>query len=306
MQRTAVLAKRIVFVTGKGGVGRTTVAAALAKTAARAGRSVLLCDTLDHAERYSFLARRFGLDKFSPEEEVAAGIWGCHLHARTGHELFLREALPGGALIAAAIRSRALQRFLTAAPSFREMGIFNHILTLTKRRRRDGSPRYDHVIVDMPASGHTLALTSLPDILLRLMPGGPIATLLREGQRIFHDPAMTAAWVVTLPEALPVSESIELVEGLGETGVPVGGLILNRVLEDPFDDDEKAALAALAETGPLYGYGAIERLEDCAKQTARLREATDFPVILLDDVGAEGAELLHALAAQLQASAVCA
>ena len=292
--------RHVVLVTGKGGVGRTTVAASLASAAASEGKTVLLCDVLDAEERYSPLARMFGREKFLPEERLQKGIYGCHLHDRAGHELFLRQTLPGGKLISAALRSQALQRFLQAAPSFHEMGIFNHFLHLATKRDEQGDVTYDHIVVDMPATGHTLALTSLPDILLRLIPRGPIARLLRQGQSILQDPERSGAWVVTLPETLPVTESLELIEGLRETRMPVGGVILNRLPEDPFSDAERDALVALLEAKPLCGQRAFERIQECGRAARRLRDAVDVPLVVLRDIAEEGRALAGGLARQLK------
>jgi len=300
---TPVLERRVVLVTGKGGVGRTTVAAALALVAERQGRRVLVCDVLDAAERYSALARHFGRDKFEPEAVVQGRIHGCHLHPRTGHENFLRSTLPGGTLVSAALRSRALQRFLNAAPSFHEMGIFNHFLSLIEKKGPGGAPYYDQLIVDMPATGHTLALTGLPDLLLRLMPRGPIARLVRRGQAVLNDPAQTAAWVVTLPETLPITESLELIEGLRETRMHVGGVILNRLPEDPFSAAEREALSQLLDVHPVYGQLAFDRIRESSDARSRLRSALDVPLVVLKDMAEEGRELVRALAREPQEAA---
>ena len=91
----------------------------------------------------------------------------------------------------------------------------------------------------MPATGHTLALTELPGILLKLIKHGPIPKALREGQSYINNPSKTSTIIVTLPEKLPISEAIELMEGLKETNVPLGGMILNRYPEDPFSSQER-------------------------------------------------------------------
>ncbi|MCA9557365.1 MAG: AAA family ATPase, partial [Myxococcales bacterium] len=118
--RVHFLERRIVLITGKGGVGRTTVSAALARAASATGKRVLLTELGDPEGGYSAIGRRFGREHVAPEPVVVApNLRLNHLWARTGHELFLGNALPG-ALVRAAVRSKAVDKFLTAAPSFHE------------------------------------------------------------------------------------------------------------------------------------------------------------------------------------------
>lgn len=279
------LDRRVHLITGKGGVGRTTVAAAAAMAAAHHGKRVLLCEIGDPEGGYSAIGRRFGHETLSETPcPLAPGVLGCHLWAPTGHESFLRSVLPAGPLIRAALRSKALTKFLSAAPSFHEMGIFQHLLDLLRHKRKDGSPAHEVVIVDMPATGHTLALTGLPDILLKLIPGGPMVRNLKEGQAILNDPRQTAAWVVTLPEQLPVSEALELLEGLAATKMTAGGVILNRYPLDPFTTEEHAALEACFAEQPVHGELAFRRLGTAQAAADRLHASTDALVVELPDV----------------------
>ncbi|MCA9558729.1 MAG: arsenic transporter, partial [Myxococcales bacterium] len=175
-------------------------------------------------------------------------------------------------------------KFLTAAPSFHEMGIFYHLLTLLKATRKDGAPEHELIIIDMPATGHTLALTSLPDILLRLIPGGPIARAMREGQGFLNDPRLGEAWVVTLPEQLPVTEAIELLEGLRETRMAAGGVVLNRYPADPFTPHEREAMAEVLRSTPMHGQLEFERIGAAQHAAQRLLGAVHVPVITLPEV----------------------
>ena len=132
------------------------------------------------------------------------------------------------------------------------MGVFYHMFWLLEELHEDGKPLYELVIIDMPASGHTLGLTGLRDRLKQLMPTGPIARVLDDGAPYFHDATKTGAYIVTLPETLPVTECLELAEGLRESRTPIGGVFVNRLLDDPFTPDERDALEAHADKS-LYG-----------------------------------------------------
>ncbi len=296
--------RRIVLVTGKGGVGRTTVTAAMARAAAAAGRKVLVTAIGEPGGDYLPLARIYGRDVLPAEPEpLEPGVWGCLLWSRAGHRLFLERVLPTSVLVGAAMRSRSIRRLLDAAPSFHEMGLFYRLLTLIVLRGADGEPEFDLVLVDMPATGHSLALTGLPDILLQLMPTGPIADLLREGQSYLNDPALAAACVVTLPETLPVSESLELIDGLRTTRVPVGAVLVNRVPVDPFDADERTALQAAVNGHVLFGMHRFRSLDGTAAAIERLERHVRGPIREIPEIRMPGDDLVDRVAETLAAGA---
>lgn len=291
--------KRVVLVTGKGGVGKTTVSAVLAWRAAAAGKKVVLTEIGDPEGGHSPLGRLFGKQHLTPKlEELAPGILGCHLWATRGHEKFLRSILPAGPLIRAALRSKALGRFLTAAPSFHEMGIYYHLLSLIQAKREDGTPEHDLIVVDMPATGHALAMTGLVDVLTRLIPSGPIHRALQEGQEFLRDPTKTETLVVTLPEQLPVTESLELIDGLRATQMSVGGIVLNRMPRDRFTDAERDALAPIFEGRHILGAYEVLRVKKSKEALERLRRETEVPSIILPDTRLAGGALVEALASQ--------
>ena len=276
--------RKIILVSGKGGVGRTVVTAALAKAAAKAGKRTLALEIGYEAGAQSALGIQFGRKDLSHEPvPIETNLFLGRLSARTGHADFLRTILPSKTLIAAALRSKAVQKFLVAAPSLHEMGIFYHLLSLTQKTQRNGQPLYDLVIVDMPATGHTLALTGLPKILLRLIPGGPIAKALQYGQKLLNDPDQGEAWIVTLPEKLPVTEACELVAGLRETNMPVGGIILNRMPQNPFRDDERAAMTEYLNEQAFFGKLSLDRIDAAQVALSSLKAQLEIPVLVLPE-----------------------
>lgn len=291
-----LIQRRIVLMTGKGGVGRTTLTAAMARAAARAGKRVLVAEFGEPDGDYSPLARIFGRDTLpGTPEPLEPGIQGSLLWALEGHSLFLQRALPLPPLIRAAMRSRALRRLFDASPSLHEMGAFHHLLTLIKEERGDGSPEHELILVDMPATGHTLALTGLPEVILGLMPTGPIADLMREGRDMLNDPATGAACVVTLPETLPVSECLELVEGLEDTGTSVGVVLVNKVVQELFDPQEREWLAPLIESERLLGSNRFASSGQTERSLRRLARHTRVPLELVPEFSALGDDLITAV-----------
>ena len=292
--------KRLLLITGKGGVGRTTVAAMLATMCASSGRRVLLLELGESEDDFSPLARFFGRERLTADlQQLAPGLKGGLLLAGVGHGLFLQKVLRMPMLVRAALRSRALRRFLDAVPSFHEMGLFQHMLGYMQQRNARGEPAHEVVIIDMPATGHTLALTRLPEILLKLIPGGPMTKELRAGLSYVNDPEQSAAWVVTLPEVLPVSEALELIEGLQETTTPIGGVILNRFPADHFSASERAALDPLLASRPLFGGLAYRRIAGAERALERLRESIDLPLVVVKEHSRKRGDLVQTILADL-------
>ena len=288
-----LIERRVVLITGKGGVGRSSVTAALAHVAARAGKRVLVTEIGEDGDDYSALAHLFGRERLpDAPEELHRGVFGARLLSRIGQEQFLAGVLRVGALARAALSSDALRRLLSAAPSFREMGIFFHLLTYLRAKRADGTPVHELIVVDMPATGHTLALTGLPAVLHRLVTRGPIPEALREGEAYLNDPRTGAAYVVTLPETLPVSESLELIEGLEQTKVACGGVIVNRMPEELFTPEERAALAPLLEAHDVFGEEGFHRLAEANRSVARLRAAVKVPLWFVPELPEHGPPLV--------------
>ena len=286
-----LLDRRVIFVVGKGGVGRTTMTAAMARAAAAKGKRVLVTEIAEPDGDYSPLARLYGRENLPVDRErLEDGVEGCLLWSRKGHSLFLERVLPS-MLVKAGMRSGSLNRFLDAAPSFNEMGVFYRLLDLMSAER-DGVPTHDLLLIDMPATGHSLALTGLPERLLILMPTGPIADMMRKGQEFLYDPARTAACVVTLPEILPVTECLELIDGLRADRIPIGTVLVNKVIADRFTDDERAALEPILEGRAVFGANRFRTMAQIERSILRLRHGAAVPLMQVPEFVELGDELI--------------
>jgi anion-transporting ArsA/GET3 family ATPase len=221
----ALLGRDLLYVTGKGGTGKTTVAAALALAAASLDRRALVC-------------------------EVAGGARpsGTHAIAIEPHEA-LREWMrsqPGGAVAAAVLgRSAGFRRFVDAAPGAKEMVTIGKAVDLA---RSSG----DLVIVDGPATGHALGMLSTPQTIARVATAGPVGSQARAVHDFLVDPERTGYVGVTLPEEMPVHELLELEAGLQESlGRELELVVVDGVYPDRFSDAEAERLRELA------GHGAV-------------------------------------------------
>ncbi len=290
--------KRALLVSGKGGVGKTTLAAALAVATARTGRPVLLVEMAPDEGGPSPLAALVGARDVGPKvTEVRPLLRFVRLAASEGHRHFLQDTLPLRWLAEAAMRSRALRRFLEAGPALREMGLMYQMLALVRRTRPDGRFEYPLSIIDLPATGHALAIAALPRTVLSLIPGGPIGRTVREGLELLQDPARTAVLLTSLPEPLPVSEALSLASELERLELPLAAAVLNRMPEDPFTPESHAAIQRLLAThGPHRGARALARLERARAAHARLASGLDAPLITLPELPATGPELVERLA----------
>lgn len=268
--------KRINLISGKGGVGRTTMAATLAKASAKEGKKTLLAELEDDSGWDSPLARYFGRKHFQIEpHEIEPNLDAICLSASAGQEKFLNTFLKLSSLTHLVMGNQGVKWFLEGAPAFREMGYFYHLLLQLK------NPSYDRIILDLPATGHLVGLARLPSVLLKMMPIGPIAEKLREGQSFFYDKTQTAAWVVTLPQTLPVSEAIELKDSLMNEKIPVGGYVLNRAPFNPFSAEEETILESLSTKSKTHklmiDLERIRRLREAEKRLSESHEVWVAP-----------------------------
>jgi anion-transporting ArsA/GET3 family ATPase len=300
-----LLDRRLIFVTGKGGVGKTTVAAALGVAAARAGRRVLVCEVADQ-ER---LAAAYGIPPagFS-EVEVGPGLSAFSVNPDDAIEEWLHYQLRSRTLAGLLGGSRIFQYLAAAAPGLAEMVTVGKVWELAQLERKTPSAApYDLVIVDAPATGHGLALLRAPRTFGEIARVGPINRQAGIVDGFIRDPAATAVVAVALAEEMPVSETLDLERRLrDELGLGLERVFVNAVLPDRLSGAEAEAIAAAAprddSSAPARAaLGAALAAHETARaqrsQLARLRRGLDtkaatLPHLLTHDVGREEIERL--------------
>jgi anion-transporting ArsA/GET3 family ATPase len=233
--------RRLLVVIGKGGVGRSTISAALAVRAARQGKRVLVCE-VNARERISALleTKPVGAQIGPVEKNVDA----VDVNPQEAMREYALMVLRFQSIYSAVFENRFVRYFLRAIPSLSELVMLGKILYHLGEKLPDGRFRYDLVVLDAPATGHGMTFLRLPQTLAAVVPAGPMADEIRRMQAVLTDPASTGAILVTLPESMPVSETLELNRGLRDViGMQRAALVLNGFVPPRFSEDERSRLA---------------------------------------------------------------
>ncbi len=286
----SILDRRLVFVTGKGGVGKTSVAAAIASLAAARGQRTLVCEMdAKGSLAAAFDSRPLG---FAPRE-VEPNLFAMAMNTEDALREYLRLFVRVPFLGKIGPLARTFDFVADAAPGVRE------ILTIGKFCWEAKEHHYDLIVVDAEATGHIVSQIGAPLVIRELVQVGLVRDQTDWMLEVLHDPAVTGVAIVTTPEEMPVTETLGLLGRLeAETGVEPTTLVVNRVLPALFDRRQAGIVDRIDEAESLLVDAAgknVRAVLDAARITearrriggehlGRLREHTDLPMLMVPEL----------------------
>ncbi len=300
-----MLEKRLLFVTGKGGVGKSTVAASLGLAAAARGKRTIVCEigSQEHTSRL-FNRAQVGFHEVQLEEN----LWTISIDPDESMREYVLLQLKVRAMRDLLFRSRVFTYLTAATPGLKELVTIGKIWELAQLDRKVKKGRkYDLVIVDAPATGHGIGFLQTPRTFANIARVGPIHAQAQELDRFITDHASTGAAIVSLPEEMPVNETATLERELREEiGVSVDRVYMNALYPERFSNGEGEQL----EGERPQATGAVRealraavsehrRARSQRAQLARLRRRVSTPVktlpfIFQPELGVEDARELAA------------
>jgi len=217
--------RRLVLVVGKGGVGRSTVAAAIAGECARRGKRTLLFETNAND--------RFGAYFDKPPVgtqivELAPNLHAVNTNPAAALEEYGLMILKFRSVYEMVFENRVTKAFLRAIPGLDDYALLGKCWYHSTEEKR-GQPVWDTIVFDLPASGHSVSMLRVPQVIVDTVPEGPLTRDARTVKELLADPARTAAVLVTLAEEMPVNEAIELEAKLGALGIVPQHVIANQI-----------------------------------------------------------------------------
>lgn len=259
---------RLLLVTGKGGVGKSSVAAALAVASAATGRRTCLVEV----EGRQTMSRLFSTEAWDfTEREYRPGLFGLSVDPEASLTEYLEMFYGARRLSKLVVGSTAVEFATTAAPGIKDVLLIGKVKEMERRRDADGRFRYDLVVVDAPPTGRILNFLRAPDATVELVHVGPIRQQAQSIVDLLLDGARTRLTLVTLLEEMPVTETIGSVAALRELGVSLNPVLVNRVLPERFDDQSRKAFTDDLAGGDLGATLAGAGLELGADAAADLR-----------------------------------
>ena len=295
------LTRQVQFFTGKGGVGKSTVVAALATAAARAGRQPLIVELGTHtSSSHLFHSPDIG---YQPSE-VAPGVHATRVQFEPALIDYITSRLKLRPIARLVAKNSSLRRLFLAAPGVDE------IVTLHRVAQLAADDRWGPILVDLESTGHALMFFDLPSVLEVFLKDGPLRQVVDSATELLADAQRCAIHIVTVPEPLAVNETIHLHAQLRKReDLHLGYLFINRVPRAWLDDDEKRLvdneLAGASAGKPwspdlaLAQYLA-ERRQTADKCIRGLHHDIDLPTMTFEAQDADSATTIAEISAAIE------
>jgi anion-transporting ArsA/GET3 family ATPase len=308
-----VFRKRLLLVTGKGGVGKSTLAGALALAGSRAGRRTCLVE-VEGRQTFSAMFETAPWD--FTEREFRPGLFGMSIDPEASLTEYLSMFYGAQRITRLVARTPAVEFATQAAPGIKDVLLIGKVKEMERRRDPDGRFHYDLVVVDAPPTGRIVNFLAAPDATTELVNVGPVRQQAQTVIDMLTDPDRTAVLLTTLLEEMPVTETVESLAALHDLGVPLGPILVNRVAVPAADQAAMKAMEGLTATdvqrlldaagvdasasvaGELLamGTGHRSRLDLQDRMRTRLADESDQPSVELPFV-AEGTTALEVVTA---------
>jgi anion-transporting ArsA/GET3 family ATPase len=314
-----LFARRLLVLSGKGGVGKSLVGTALALAAHRRGKRVLLVEV--DAPAVAEAARFLGASSArGVEREVRPGLATVNLDPAAVMDEYVRHTVKAEFLVRRVLDSPVYRRFFAAAPGLKELMVLGKVMVLEDARAGwSRRPRFDLIVLDAPATGHGLAFLKVPLTASEAVPVGPVGSNARRVLSLLRDAQRTALVVVAVPEEMAVVEAMEFHQmAVEQVGMTAAAVVLNACHERRFSKGQEAEvlrLSAQSAGGRLPGgvelaeaLGAARRFIRRERLTrfyqARLRRAMPLPLVSLPYLFVDqiGPRQVEALADRLEAA----
>lgn len=243
-----LLDHHVLLVTGKGGVGKSTVAVTVARAAAQTGKRVLLVEF----ESVSRAAPLFGLEAIGTTPvQVAHGLSIRGFDTMDSLRFFALQQLKIERLVRVVMRNKTVAGFFQAMPAIKSVTFLYHLWRLVAEHGPDGDGKWDLVVCDLPTTGFILGLYGVPTMVQQIFHIGPLARIARGMGDFLYDSERVGLVMVTLPEEMPVVETIEFVDALREKhGVRAAATIVNAVVSEPLQPGIGEKIRAQLEVTP--------------------------------------------------------
>jgi anion-transporting ArsA/GET3 family ATPase len=289
-----LLDRRLCFVLGKGGAGKSTVSAAIGLRAADKGLRTLIIEVAAQHQ----ITTLFGLppsggdERRDVEVQLAADLWTLSIDPAHATEEYLSRQLKVRPVVEMLTRSKAFSQFASAAPGLAELVTLGKTWSLAvELRPGTRQPVWDRIIVDCPATGHGIALLDTAQNIEELAGEGPIRDQAGRIREVVSHPAATGVALVARPEELSVTEAIEAAGLLRHKGLPLAAAVMNGMRPARFGDDEEPVLSQVAGgADAMAARAASAALEHLRGQRhdrrylRRLGEGTAVPVLPLEQL----------------------
>lgn len=297
-----LLSRRLLLVTGKGGVGKSTIAAALAVAGARAGRTTCLVEV----EGRQTFANIFSTAPWNFEErEFRPGLSGLSIDPEASLTEYLSLFYGAQRITRLVAKTPAVEFATQAAPGIKDVLLIGKVKEMERRRKPDGRFVYDLIVVDAPPTGRIVNFLTAPEATTELVNVGPVREQADTVIDMLSDADRTALLLTTLLEEMPVSETSQSITALVDLGVHLGPILVNRVATPALDPQglkvmNDLSAAEVADTLTAVGGGDLDvakellalgaahrsRLDLQSRMRSRLSEQTALPTVELPYVPA--------------------